>query len=147
MPDQAISRISSSRGRQIATYVAATPGRSLPPEVVDAAKKALVDYTGVAIGSAHEPVTTAVRRVAESWNSAGNAQIFLAGRSTPGLAAFVNSTMAHAMDYDDVHPGGAGHPSGPCWSTALAFAGHYGYDEKTALAAFVTGFEIMARLA
>lgn len=146
MPDQAMNRTSSLRGQQIAAYVAATPGRSLPAEVVDAAKKALLDYIGVAIGAAHERVTVAVRRVAENWNAAGNAQIFLGGRSTPGLAAFVNATMAHAMDYDDVHTGGAGHPSGPCWSTALAFAGHYGYDEKAALAAFVTGFEVMARL-
>ena len=59
-------------------------------------------------------------------NAAGNARIFLAGQTTPALAAFVNSTMVHAMDYDDVHPMGAGHPSGPCWSTALAIAEHHG---------------------
>jgi 2-methylcitrate dehydratase PrpD len=70
----------------------------------------------------------------------------MGARTTPALAALANGTMCHAMDYDDTHPGGAGHPSGPCWSTALAMAEHHGAAEGDALAAFITGFEIMARL-
>jgi 2-methylcitrate dehydratase PrpD len=54
--------------------------------------------------------------------------------------------MAHAIDYDDTHIGGAGHPGGPCWSTALALAAQYGNREKEALIGFVTGFEVMAKL-
>lgn len=134
------------RGDRLAKYIAAAPTRNFPPEIVDAAKKALVDFVGVAIGAANEPVVGAARRVAKSWNAAGNAQVFLGWRTTPALAALVNSTMVHAMDFDDTHPGGTGHPSGPCWSTALALAGHYDLSEDSAIAGFVTGFEVMAKL-
>jgi 2-methylcitrate dehydratase PrpD len=134
------------RGRQIATYVAGAAKRTLPPEIVDAAKKALVDFVGVAVGAVNEPVSIAVRRTVLEWQAAGKARIFLGGLTTPPLAVLANGTMAHAFDFDDTHPGGCGHPSGPCWSTALALASHHGYSEKDAIAAFVTGFEIMARL-
>jgi 2-methylcitrate dehydratase PrpD len=54
--------------------------------------------------------------------------------------------MAHAMDYDDTHPGGAGHPSACCWSAALALAEHHGFEEREAMAAFLTGYEVMTKL-
>ena len=136
----------STRGNQITQFVAGTRTRKLPPEIVDAAKQALLDYTGCAVGAANQNVTQATRKTAEAWGGTGKAQIFLAGKTTPALAALVNGAMAHAMDYDDTHPGGAGHPSGPCWSTALAIAGHHGLGEQDALSGFVTGFEVMARL-
>jgi 2-methylcitrate dehydratase PrpD len=137
---------SPTRGKQLTSYIAGAPARKFPPEIIDAAKRALVDFAGVAIGAADQPVVGAVKRVAQSWAAAGKAQIFLGGTSTPAVAALVNGTMVHAMDYDDTHPGGTGHPSGPCWSTALALAGHHGYNEQAALAGFITGFEVMARL-
>ncbi|MGZ8201862.1 MAG: MmgE/PrpD family protein, partial [Burkholderiales bacterium] len=37
----------------------------------------------------------------------------MGGQTTPALAAFANGSMAHAMDYDDTHAGGAGHRVGP----------------------------------
>lgn len=136
----------NTRGNQLTKFVAGSRTRKLPPEIVDAAKQALLDFTGCAIGAANQNVAIAAKKTAEAWNAAGKAQIFLGGKTAPALAALVNGAMAHAMDYDDTHPGGAGHPSGCCWSTALAIAGHHGYNEQEALSGFVTGFEIMARL-
>ena len=121
MPDNAaVTADSSTRGRQLTSYIAGGRKREFPPNIIDAAKRALVDFAGVAIGAADQPVVRAVRRVADEWKAAGNAQIFLGGKTTPAVAVLVNGTMVHAMDYDDTHPGGTGHPSGPCWSTALA---------------------------
>lgn len=140
-PDQPVTR-----GRQIAQYVAAAPECELPAEVIDAAKQALVDFIGVAVGASRDDCVQPVRRVAESWGAQGNAQILLAGRTTPALAALVNGTMAHAMDFDDTHPSGAGHISAPCWSAAFSVATHLGASERATLTAFVTGFELMARL-
>ena len=135
-----------TRGDALAAYIAATPGREFPPEVVDAALRALVDYIGVSVGASDDAPVRPVRRIVAAWNAQGGSTIFMGGRTTPALAALANGTMAHAMDYDDTHPGGAGHPSGPCWSTALAMAEHHAAGEGDALAAFITGFEIMARL-
>jgi 2-methylcitrate dehydratase PrpD len=137
---------SNTRGNQLSKFVAGTRTRKLPPEIVEAAKQALLDYTGCAIGAARQNVAIATKKTVEAWGGTGKAQIFLGGTTAPALAALVNGAMTHAMDYDDTHPGGAGHPSGPIWSSALALAAHHGIAEKDALSAFVTGFEIMARL-
>ncbi|HEV7799534.1 MAG TPA: MmgE/PrpD family protein [Burkholderiales bacterium] len=135
-----------SRGEQLSTYIADASARTFPPAVMDAALRALVDYIGVAVGASDDAPVRPVRRTVASWNAAGKSTIFMGGRTTPALAALANGTMAHAMDYDDTHPGGAGHPSAPCWSTALALAEEHELDEHDAIAAFITGFEIMARL-
>jgi 2-methylcitrate dehydratase PrpD len=134
------------RGRQIADYAAGALTRELPAEVRAEAVRALVDFMGVAVGAAHDAPTRPVRRVAESWGAKGNARVFLGPLTTPALAALVNGTMAHAMDYDDAHQMGAGHVSCPCWAAALAVGSHLGAGEKETLAAFVAGFEVMARL-
>ena len=139
-------RGATPRGDQLKSYIASSRDRKLPPQIVEAAKQALPDYTGCAVGGAKQNVAIATKKTAEAWGGTGKAQIFLGGTTAPALAAFVNGAMTHAMDYDDTHPGGAGHPSGPCWSTALALAGHHDQSEMEALSAFVTGFEVMARL-
>jgi len=131
---------------QLANDISTALQRDLPDDVIDAAKKALLDFVGVAAGATNEAVVVAVRRAAEQWHAAGNARIFMAGKTTPALAALVNGTMAHAMDYDDTHPMGGGHPSAPCWSAALALGEHHEIGEKEVLAAFVTGYEVMAKL-
>jgi 2-methylcitrate dehydratase PrpD len=135
-----------SRGEKLSGYIARTPSRPLPPEVVDAALRALVDHLGVAVGGSDDAPARPVRRTVQAWNAVGKATIVMGGRTTPALAALANGTMAHAMDYDDTHPAGAGHASGPCWSTALAIAEHYDVGETDAIAAFITGFEVMTRL-
>ena len=136
----------TTRGKQLTAYLAGARTRKLPPEIVDAAKMALLDYTGCAIGAADQNVSIATKKTAEAWGGAGKAQIFRGGKTAPALAALVNGAMAHAMDYDDTHPGGAGHPSGPCWSAALALSQHHGKSEADAISGFVAGFEVMARL-
>ena len=140
------TRVDIHRGRRIAAYAAGARDREFPAAVTKAAITALVDYIGVAVGAADDAPVRPVRRVAESWAARGNALIFLGPRTTPALAALVNGTMAHAMDYDDAHQMGAGHVSCPCWSAALALASHLGAGEKETLAAFITAFEVMARL-
>jgi 2-methylcitrate dehydratase PrpD len=135
-----------SRGEQLAAYIAATPAREFPPEVVDAALRTLVDIICVAVGAHDDACVNPVRRTVAAWNAQGGSTIFMGGRTAPALAALANGTMAHAFDYDDSHPGGAGHPSAVCWSTALAMAEQHGAGEGDTLAAFITGFEVMAWL-
>ncbi|MCC7487332.1 MAG: MmgE/PrpD family protein [Burkholderiales bacterium] len=143
-PDSALR--ASPRGRALVDFIAGARGRSFPLAVLDEAKRALLDILGVSIGAVDEAPVVPVRRVAASWNAGGDALVFLGGRTTPALAALVNGTMAHAMDYDDSHPNGAGHPSAVCWPTALALAQTPGTSEATILAAFLTGSEVMGKL-
>ena len=146
MNDRLATNAAQTRGRAIAAYAAGALSREYPPAVIKAATTALVDYIGVAVGAVDEAPVRPVRAVAEDWAARGNARIFLGPLTTPPLAALVNATMAHAMDYDDAHQMGAGHISCPCWSAAFAVANELGSSEKDTLAAFITGFEVMARL-
>ncbi|AIU90085.1 MmgE/PrpD family protein [Pectobacterium odoriferum] len=134
------------RGNALSQFIHTAPTITIPDAVWHEAKRALIDYLGVSIGAVGDDAASAVQRVAQRWQAQGNAQIILGAKTTPSLAALINGTLSHAADYDDTHPAGAGHPSGPCWSTALAMAQHYGADERTTLIAFITGFEVMARL-
>ncbi|WP_409158657.1 MmgE/PrpD family protein [Pectobacterium sp. B2J-2] len=134
------------RGDALTQFIHTAPTMAIPDAVWHEAKRALIDYLGVAIGAVGDDAASAVQRVAQRWQARGTAQVILGAQTTPALAALINGTLSHAADYDDTHPAGAGHPSGPCWSTALAMAQHYGADERTTLIAFITGFEVMARL-
>lgn len=138
--------MSENRGNLLVHYIATARTRTLPPEVHEAALRALVDFLGVSLGAVHDPCVVAVQKVVQSWAAPGRARIFLGPLTEPALAVLVNSTMTHAMDFDDAHPMGAGHPSGPCWSTTLALAQQHGASEATAISAFLAGFEVMARL-
>ncbi len=140
------AEITITRSQQIADYVAGALTREFPPEVLSAAKLALIDTIGCAVGAWDDECVRPVRRMVEGWRASGKAQIFMGGSTTPAFAALANGTMAHAMDYDDAHQMGAGHISCPCATAALAVAGELGSSGKDTLAAFITAFEVMARI-
>ena len=135
-----------TRGKQLTAFIASTQTREFPPAMLEAASRALVDFIGCAVGASRDAPVLPILPVIKSWHASGKARIFCGGRTTPALAVLANGTMTHAMDYDDTHPMGAGHPSGPCWSTALALSEEFGYTEKQAIAAFIAGFEVMVKL-
>ncbi|MEE8396508.1 MAG: MmgE/PrpD family protein [bacterium] len=132
----------TSNGAVIARFIASAGTRSFPPEVVDAAKKCLVDWFGVALGAHQEPAAQAVRRLAQKWAAPGQGRLLLGGTAAPALAALVNGTAAHCLDYDDTHAASLAHMSGPTWAAILALAGEAGLDGAQALAAFIAGFEV-----
>ena len=127
-------------------FIADARQRHLPSEVIEQAKMCLVDWLGVALGAHREGAAVTVRRMVDAWASAGEAQLLLGGATTPALAALLNGTMSHCLDYDDAHTQGAGHISAVTWAAAWAMAGHHHRSGEEALMAFVTGFEVMARL-
>lgn len=135
-----------NRSEKLASFVADARGRVLPEAVRDAGRQALADFIAVSVAGHQDGAVEALRAVAANWNAPGGARIFLGSKTQPAIAALLNGTMTHAMDLDDVHYAGGGHPSGPCWSAALSLAEHHEVDDETALRAFVTGYEVMARL-
>lgn len=129
-----------------ADYIAAAPKRRYPPEVTDAALKCLTDVIGVAIGGRREKVVELALAEAMRWRAGGEAAILLGPRTTPALAALVNATMAHVDDFDDTHIPTDAHFSAPVWPALLALASEREADESELLGAFVTGFEVGAKM-
>lgn len=129
-----------------AHFVATAPGRNYPADVVEAARMALVDTIGVALGAHAEGAGQSVRRVAGNWGASGDARILLGGRTAPAVAALVNATLGHCLDYDDTHVGAVAHLGNPTWATAIAVGQQVGASDREILGAFITGFEVGARL-
>ena len=133
-------------GTATARYIAATQERSFAPEVLEAARMCLVDWFAVALGAWHEPAAQAIRATASAMGGRGEARLLLGGATAPAVAALVNGTYAHCLDFDDTHAIASSHFTAPTWAAVFALAGAKGLAERDALAAFVTGFEVGARL-
>ncbi len=76
-------RIDAARGRALVAYVEGTRARAFPPEVINEAKRALVDILGTSIGAVNEEPVIPVRNVAEAWGAAGKARISSARARRP----------------------------------------------------------------
>ena len=130
----------------IAEYIAATPARAIPSEVLDAARLCLVDWIGVCVGAIQEPAGKIVHSIASSWKSQGKSTLLLGGRAAPPFAALCNGTLAHCLDFDDTYVKAVTHTSAPVWAATLAVGEQAGASEQDMLAAFITGFETAARI-
>src|ERR1700733_7623780 len=78
----------------VAKFALETKYDDLPEDVLNAARFCLVDWFGVALGSANEDAVKAIKRTVLAWNAQGRAPVLLDGESTPAAAALVNGTMA-----------------------------------------------------
>lgn len=129
-----------------AGFIVGASGRTYPARVIDLAKRCLADWVGVALGARDEPAGAAVRQVVVSWRVTGEAHVLGGGTAPAAMAALVNGTYAHCLDFDDVHFPSLAHFSAPTWAAVLALGEETRADELQMLSAFITGFEIGARL-
>jgi 2-methylcitrate dehydratase PrpD len=111
------------------------------------ARQCLLDYFGVAIAGADDPL---VRMLLSEMAEAGGApQASLIGHEQrlPALsAALVNGAAAHALDYDDVNMAMPGHPSVAILPGLLALAELKGSSGRDVITAFVAGYETACRI-
>lgn len=128
------------------TFVAQAPGRAYPEDVAQLARMCLADWYGVALGARGEPAGEAVRRLVDGWRTRGRAALLFGGTAAAAPAALVNGTFAHCLDFDDVHFPSLAHLSAPTWAAVLALGSETGASERAMLGAFITGFEIGAKL-
>lgn len=77
--------LQTPRNRQLVEYIAGTVTRKFPGDIIDAAKRALADFLGVAVGAHNDAPVQPVRATLKRWNAAGNARVFLGGQTTPAL--------------------------------------------------------------
>ncbi len=119
----------------------------LPAEAVVVAKQCILDWLGVTIAGAAEPLSEILR--AEAADQGGAPQARLIGtdeQTSVAEAALVNGATSHALDYDDVHPAMGGHPTAPVAPAIFAIAEQRGANGADLIAAFVAGFETECRL-
>lgn len=132
---------------KLSYFCSSTQYESLPEEVIRNAKKSIIDTHGVIFSGYNEPVTKVVMEWVKQQSVPGRSTIIGYQVSTSeSLAALVNGTMGHAIDFDDVNSGLRGHPSIPVYAAVLAVCEAENKSGKELITAYSVGVEVMAKL-
>jgi 2-methylcitrate dehydratase PrpD len=133
--------------RILAAQASAVTYDSLPEPVRALARQCVLDYYGVALAGADDPLVDIL--LAELDEAGGAAQASVIGHKArlPALsAALVNGAAGHALDYDDVNLAMPGHPSVAILPGLLALAEQRQSSGREVVAAFVAGYETACRI-
>lgn len=119
----------------------------VPEDVVEKAKLHVLDTLGIAVATHGMDFAEMMLGVARGFRGVRQSTAVGSGEKLPApLAALVNGTMAHGLDYDDTHRTSGVHASAFAVPAAVAVAEARGKRGKDVLTAVVTGYEISARL-
>ncbi|HJU16255.1 MAG TPA: MmgE/PrpD family protein [Stellaceae bacterium] len=133
--------------RDLAARAAGMHYDGLPETVRALSRQCVLDYLGVALAGAADPL---VRILRDEMTEAGGApQAGLIGHPVrlPALAAaLVNGAAGHALDYDDVNMAMPGHPSVAILPGLLALAERERSSGRAVVTAFVAGYETACRI-
>jgi 2-methylcitrate dehydratase PrpD len=138
--------------RRAAAWLADAHARDIPPQVLVAARLALADWLGVALGGSSEAAARIAHAQALAMAGTGApCTLLLGGTAAPTDAALANGTAAHCLDFDDTHVGSVTHVSAPLWAAVLAggealTASGRACSEQHLLRAYLAGFQVAARL-
>jgi len=133
---------------QIAAFVAGASIAEIPENVCRTAKNSILDCLGVAVAGSGEPASVLAAGLAGVLGGNPAATVITKNMKTsPSEAAFVNATMAHALDFDDSTDTLGGHPTVVILPAILAMGQRIGSSGQEILEAYVVGFEVEAQLA
>jgi 2-methylcitrate dehydratase PrpD len=132
-----------------AKNLANTKYEDLPPAVIEATKKQVLDLLGVALGGFSKPGPKELRELVTDWGGKEESSIIGTTQKVPAPnAAHVNATMAHALDYDDVHESAIMHSGVAVIPVCIAIAEQKGNGSgKEFVTAIALGVDMMCRLA
>jgi 2-methylcitrate dehydratase PrpD len=106
---------------------------------------AIADTVGCMVAGAGDISTRAVRRaVAAQISTAGESPLIGGGRAPATIAALVNGTAAHALDYDDNFHPAISHASAVLVPALLAAAAPRGFGGRALVDAYLVGLEAQA---
>jgi 2-methylcitrate dehydratase PrpD len=126
-----------------------TKYEDLPPEVIEATKKEILDLFGVALGGMYQPGATHVCELVKEWGGKEESSIIGCRQRVPAPnAAQANATMAHTLDFDDVHEAAVMHPGIASIPVVMAVGEAQGnLSGKEFITCTALGVDMMCRLA
>ncbi|MEQ6247956.1 MmgE/PrpD family protein [Sulfitobacter sp. HNIBRBA3233] len=111
----------------------------VPEEAAAMMRLSLFDWAACGIAGASEAEFAPFKRA--QMVEDGPAQVFGGGQAGAAVAALVNGTLSHALDYDDTHFAHIGHPSVAVLPATLALAETLGTALTDAVDAATVGVE------
>src|ERR1700730_4215681 len=135
----------TTAAESLAAWSSALDPRSLPPSVVHAAKRCVLDGIGVALAGADTPWVERVLAGARAQAHRPRAHVFgHPDRLSAPLTALVTGTAVHALDYDD--DPAACHIGAVVIPAALGTAEQVGTSPMRFLTAVIAGYDITTRI-
>ena len=151
--------ITSTRGegltREVAQFVVETGYESLPGEVIELAKKSMLDGLGLALSGSVAESGEIVQRYLDAQKLSGETTVIgTEFRVQERFAAFANGISVHADDYDDTQLadqkdrvyGLLTHPTAPCLPAALAVAEQQDRPGRDLVLAYNLGLEVETKI-
>lgn len=126
--------------------LALLPADAIPGFARQMARFSLYDWLVCGRAGAAEPLSRALRALADTEAGRGEAAAFGGGRFPARMAALVNGAISHALDYDDTHFGHVGHTSVGIYPAALAAGELTDVSAADVADAFLVGAEASVRI-
>lgn len=132
----------------VARFAASLDATKLDAAVIDAVKMNIGDTLSCALAGSSAPGIAEVYGLVKEWGGASQASLFVLGGRVPAHhAAWANSAMCHARDYDDTHDAAMLHAGVSSVPAAMAAAELCGTASGADLiAAVAAGLEVTCRL-
>ena len=135
-----------SVAQTLASYLKGIAFDDLPVEVIDKAKKAVLDTLGAALVGSQTEESKSIANAVRKFDGGTGATVWGHGmRASIPMAGLINGTSAHARELDDW--GGGLHPGAVIVPTAVAAAELCPVSGQELLTAIVAGYEVMMRAA
>lgn len=117
------------------------------PQALAVMRLSFLDWAAVGVAGAKEPVAQVLRAQAQEEGGVPEAGLIGVETRVPArMAAMVNGTISHALDYDDTHFAHIGHPSVAVVPAALAIAERVGCSGADLQTAALIGVEASIRV-
>ena len=143
-----VDKLSRGASRRLADHVASTRYESLPPEVIHAFKRALLDYLTCAVAGSRQDESRTLLDYFSEWDKSGEAAVVGSkARLACPNAAFVNGTSTHSLDFDDGLTRGSVHPAGAVFPSLLAIAEKIGASPQELITAGIAAYDVTLRIA
>jgi 2-methylcitrate dehydratase PrpD len=132
---------------RIAAYGAHDAMRELPAEAIHHAKRAVVDwFAALYPGTRVSPAVNLVRAHAAELGVGRSSLPGFGTTAFPALAAWINGSASHSVEFDDIFRDAIYHPGCPVIAAALAVAEDRARSGRELLAAVTVGYEISTRI-
>lgn len=119
---------------------------NLPQDTVRLAKHCMLDWLGVTIAAARDPLIDTLIEAADI-GPGGSTLVGRSERTRVFDALLINGTAGHLLDYDDVHSIIPGHVTVAVAPLVFTLGEAHGRSGPDLIASFLAGFEAMCGLA
>lgn len=134
--------------RAVARFVRATTYASIPWQVHESARQIIADTVAVMLAAAGSEVVPPLREYLRRNPAPGVAPVIgWPARVAPEVAAMINGTLGHALDFDESTSLYPAHPSAPILAALLSCQEPTALDGQALLTAYIAGFQAGGQIA